>query len=56
MWSSLAQKINFTLFSKSDYLNLIQYQKHALKIYSEKTRKNDEFSLLNMSLEPYKLA
>ena len=42
--------------TKSDYLNLMQYQKHALKIRSEKTRKNDEFTLLNMSLEPYKLA
>ena len=34
------QKINFILFFKCDYLILMHYQKHALRISSEKTVKN----------------
>ena len=37
------------------HLILTQYQKYALKMYLEKLRKNDDFTLLNKSLEPYKL-
>ena len=34
----------------------MQYWKHASKIYLEKLRKNGDCTLLNKSLEPYKLS
>ena len=49
------KKLILYFFFKCDYLILIEYQKHALKIYLEKLWKVDGFTLLNKPLEPYKL-
>ena len=43
------------LFFEGDYLVLIYYKKHVLEIYLEKLWKNGGFTLLNKTLEPFKL-
>ena len=43
------------LFSKFDYLILMQYEKHALRIYFKKLWKIGDFTPLYKALEPHKL-